>query len=111
MDDANRSLEDVRADMCSRCLQPVPPKAARCPQCRQPVHRLRLLPWVAGAAGLLALVFALLVAFHVVGGRPPAPVAEGASQVHALEQAPPVEEDSKPGPPPKPEKRPPLNER
>ena len=83
-------LEDIEAKRCPRCLQPVPPKASRCPGCGQPIHTLRLLPLAIGAAGLLALVFALLVMFRMMRNitnrantsarRPTAPRANGSKR-------------------------------
>jgi hypothetical protein len=112
-DGAPQSLEDVRVEFCPRCLQAVPRRASRCPACRQPIHGIRVLPYAAGAVSLLILAVALFVMFQVVTRRPPAPVADHApTPVEILKQEPaPVPADSKPSPPPKPEKRPPLNER
>lgn len=112
-DGAPKSLEDVRVEFCPRCLQAVPRRASRCPACRQPIHGIRVLPYVAGAVSLLILAVALFVMFQVVSKRPPAPATESAPTAEeVLKQEPlPASADSKPSPPPKPEKRPPLNER
>jgi hypothetical protein len=107
-------LEDIEAKRCPRCLQPVPPKASRCPGCGQPIHTLRLLPLALGAVGLLALVFALLVMFRMMRNedqlRAPVPADDGGAQQGDVfpDPAPP---NNKANQPPKPEKRPPLNER
>ena len=106
-------LQDLKADRCPRCLQPVPPKAARCPGCLQPIHSLRLLPFVIGVAGLLALVFAVILMYRMVriedAVNTPAPVDESLADRQVLLPDPPPE-GSKPSEPPKPEKPPPLNE-
>ena len=77
---SSRPLQDLKDERCPRCLQPVPPKAARCPGCRQPIHSLRLLPFAIGVAGLLALVFAVILMYRMVSsegcGQAPAPVDE-----------------------------------
>jgi len=113
MEDAvQSSREDLRVNFCPRCLQPVPPKASHCPGCRQPIHALRLLPWIFGAVGFLVLLFGLLFTLRTIRNEPRAvaPVEEPASEQPGLStEAPPKVEA--PIPPPKPEKRPPLNER
>ena len=114
-DAVQRSLvDDLKGELCSRCLQPVPPKASRCPSCRQPVHSLRLLMLAIGAAGLLVLVFALLVMFRTGRNQDlveaPAAVDESAAQPQdPFAVPPPANNDS--NQPAKPEKKPPLNER
>jgi hypothetical protein len=66
-----------------------------------------------GAAGLLALIFALLFVFRMVrneGLNAPVPVDDSAAkQGEPFPDPPPA--NSKPSQPAKPEKRPPLNER
>ena len=107
-------LQDLKTDRCPRCLQPVPPKAARCPGCLQPIHSLRLLPFAIGVAGLLALVFAVILMYRMVrtedAVNAPAPVDESLADRQVLLPDPPPA-GSKPAEPPKPEKPPPLNER
>ena len=113
MEDAVQpSLEDLRVERCARCLQPVPPGSSRCPGCRQPIHRLRVPPLALGAAGLLALVLALFVAFRLMRTEPVAsgPVDEAPAQKIELSSEPPPANNT-PSQPPQPEKRPPLNER
>ena len=105
------SLDDVRVGHCSRCFQPVPPKASHCPACRQPVHTLRVLPWVAAAVGLFVLLFALFVVLRMTRNEQlRAPVDNGATQQAPLFPDPPPA-GSQPKQPSKPEKRPPLDER
>lgn len=54
---------EPRADVCSRCFQPVPPKAARCPRCGEPMRKppnIRLLLAVFGLLMFVAIaVFAV----------------------------------------------------
>jgi hypothetical protein len=71
-----------------------------------------LLPWIAGAAGFLLLLFGLLFTLRTMRNEPNgvAPIEEPAPQQPGLStEAPPKVET--PIPPPKTEKRPPLNER
>src|ERR1035437_5005669 len=107
-------LEDIEAKRCPRCLQPVPPKASHCPGCGQPIHALRLLPLVIGPAGLLALLFALLVMFRMMRNedqlRAPLPTDDGTAQQGDVFQDP-APPNNKANQPPTPEKSPPPNER
>ena len=112
MEDAVQpSREDLRVNFCPRCLQPVPPKASHCPGCRQPIHALRLLPWILGAVGFLALVLGLLAMSRTLRNEPrvSVPVDQGAAQGSLSSETAPV--NTAPSEPPKAEKRPPLNER
>src|ERR1035441_7190022 len=60
-------MEDTKGDRCPRCLQTVPPKASRCPGCGQPIGSMRSLAFAIGIAGLLVLVFAMIVMFRLAG--------------------------------------------
>lgn len=63
----------IDADICHRCLQPVPPKAARCPRCGEPLHRSSNVRVVLGVLGLVLFLAIALVAFrlmHSAGKRP-----------------------------------------
>jgi len=116
MEDAGQpSLEDLRVVRCPRCLQPVPPKATACPDCRLPIQRLRILPWAMGAAGLLMLMFALLVLFRMMHTethlKEPVPVEQTNDNPDKNLFPEPAADDKNPKTPPKPEKRPPLDER
>jgi hypothetical protein len=108
-------LEVTRAPCCPRCLQPVPPKVSRCPGCLQPIHSQRFLPLAIGVAGLLALVFALLVMYRMVSNEDaenaPTPLDQPSveQQQDLFPDPPPA--NSKPSEPAKPEKRPPLDEK
>ena len=111
---AQPTLPNPKADRCPRCLQPVPPKVERCPACFHPIQSFRLLPWLIAAAGLLALVFAVVVMYRMVRTEDainaPPPVDESLADRQVLLPDPPPE-GSKPSQPAKPEKPPPLNER
>ena len=107
------TLYDPKAERCPRCLQPVPPRVSRCPGCRQPVQSLRSFPLVIGAACLMALLFVVLLMYRMMrnedAANAPAPVDEVTAEQQRLFPDPPPP-DSKPAPPSKPDKPPPLNE-
>jgi hypothetical protein len=50
-----------RDDLCERCMQPVPRSHARCPHCGIPRLRARRYTIWLGIAGLVALVFVVLM--------------------------------------------------
>jgi len=52
-----------RGDYCHRCLEPAPPKVARCPKCGEPIHRTGKLRKV--LAGLALLVVLAVVALSI----------------------------------------------
>jgi hypothetical protein len=108
-------LLDATDDRCPRCLQPVPHKAPRCPGCGQPIRTMRMLPFAIGAAGLLALVFAVLLMYRVASNEDaanaPAPPDPAAAEKQQELFPRPTPTTSKASEPAKPEKPPPLNER
>jgi hypothetical protein len=53
-------------EICHRCLQPVPVKAARCANCGERVNSFRHLPMVVGIIGMVALVFVIVIMYQVV---------------------------------------------
>ena len=112
-DAAQPVFQDPKADRCPRCVQILPPKASRCPDCGQPIHSTRWLPFAIGIAGLLALLFVMLVLYRMAkneeAANAPVPVDENAPQQQLLPDSPPA--NSKANEPAKPDKRPPLNER
>ncbi len=61
---ALQSAPVERFDKCTRCLQPVPVGAARCPGCGQPHQNRRWIPLAIGAAGVFALVFVMLLMYY-----------------------------------------------
>ena len=104
-------------DSCSRCLQPVPPKTARCPNCGTQIHSAhRRLPLAIGFIGLFALAFIMLVMYRMVGdedmAKAPTLVDQGAqTQDDVLRDgAPDSGRTSNSDQPSKPDKPPPLNE-
>ena len=118
-DAAEPVIEDTKGDRCPRCLQRVPPKARRCPGCGQPIRSTRSLILAIGIAGLLVLVFAMLVMYKLAANEEaataPVPVDENADQKPELFRDPPQgsssTEPAKPDQPTKPEKIPPLDEK
>ena len=113
MEDAGQpNFDDVRVGYCPRCLQPVPPEAKRCPNCRQPVLTLRMLPWGIAAACMLVLVIGLLafgrMARREARGAAPAETGVTVPQEGLSSETPPP--PPAPTQPAKPEKPPPLNE-
>lgn len=117
-------IEQKRAvERCIRCYEPVPVNAARCPHCRQPLSNAkRFVPMIVGAAGVLALLFLLVMMYRVVyltdlehakpledeqsvARDPFANPATSASQ-----DKPAAKSDDKPAETAKPDKPPPLNQ-
>ena len=81
----------MRADVCHRCLEPVPPKAARCPRCGEPLRKSVSIRLMLGLFGLL--MFVVIVAFAVrlmqTSGAPPAPADDNQQQVPGAPDKPP----------------------
>jgi hypothetical protein len=116
-DAAQPVMEDPKGERCPRCLQNVPFGASRCPSCGQPIHSIRSLLVAIGIAGLLVLVFVMLVMYKVMANedaaRAPVPVDEADQKQELLRDPPPAssaDEPAKPDRPTKPEKKPPLDE-
>src|ERR1017187_3682928 len=111
-DAAQPVIEDTKGDRCPRCLQTVPPKASRCPSCGQPIHSMRSLFIAIGIAGLLVLVFVMLVMYRLAkneqAAKAPVPIDENADRQQELFPDPPPAR--RPNEPTKPEKKPPLDE-
>jgi hypothetical protein len=78
---------------CPRCLQPVSPGARKCPDCGVYIPRSRLKQILMGLAGMLTLVFIIVLIVTVIGKDEPANAPGDDSQQSA----------------PKPYKPPPLN--
>ncbi len=100
-------------DRCTRCLQPVPYRASRCPGCGQPHASRRYLPLLIGTAGIFALAFVMALMYYAVWRadmmKADPLIDEGSEKQEIMVETPP--EGSKPAEPPKPEKKPPLNDR
>jgi hypothetical protein len=116
-DAAEPVKEDTKGDHCPRCLQPVPRKASRCPGCGQPIRSTRLLTFAIGIAGLLVLLFAMLVMYRLVrnedAANAPVPVDEDAAPQPLFPDPPPAstaDDKAKPDEPAKPDKKAPLDE-
>ena len=81
-DAAEPVIEDTKGDHCPRCLQTVPAKARRCPGCGQPIRSTRSLIFAIGMAGLLVLLFAMVVMYKLAANEEaataPVPVDENA---------------------------------
>jgi hypothetical protein len=113
-EDVQPILEDLKTDRCPRCLQPVPPQASHCPDCRQPIHSMHLLPFAIGAAGLILMMFVMLVMYRSVRNEDAATAPVAVEENADRQQDPMVPEpaaNSSAKPAAKPEKRPPLDER
>ena len=81
-----------RADVCQRCLEPVPPKAARCPRCGEPIHRpanIRLILGVFGLVMFLAVVLLAIRLMQTSGARPAPPDGTDQQQTPGRPQTPP----------------------
>ena len=104
-------MKDVN---CPRCLQPLPGRVARCPGCGQPIQNSSLvLRLIIGVAGFLALIFVVVVMYQTARNEA---AAQNAVPVEDVAKSPEEELFPPPAPAgtkeaPKPEKRPPLNER
>ena len=101
-------------DRCTRCLQPVPYRASRCPACGQPHARRRYLPLLIGTAGIFALAFVMALMYYAAWRADmmkadPLVDSGGPEKQEIMVETP--SEGGKPADPPKPEKKPPLNDK
>jgi uncharacterized paraquat-inducible protein A len=90
-----------RVDVCHRCLEPVPPKAARCPRCGEPIHKSSNIRRILAVFGLLMFLVVAAVAFRLMqtsGARP-------STDADQQQQRP-----GDPDKPPPPEKKPALGQ-
>jgi hypothetical protein len=102
-----------RFENCTRCLQPVPVRAARCPGCGQPYKNRRWVPLTIGTIGLLALIFVMGLMYYATW-RADLDQAEILADPDGEPQEIMVkvpDSNSKPAAPPAPEKKPPLNDK
>ena len=97
---------------CPRCLEPVEPRAARCPHCGEPIagHR-NLVLWI-GVGGVAVLVFVMGLMWLAVRNddlmkAQPLPDEESIARKEQILADPKESKDDKPD---KPEKPPPLNQ-
>lgn len=87
------------ANKCHRCLEAVPPKAARCPHCGEPVHKSHNIRKLLAVFGLLMFLVVAAVAFRLMQ-------TSGAPSATNDEQSRPGAPDK----PPPPEKKPALGQ-
>ena len=115
MPEVQRTIADLKDNHCPRCLQAMPPKSARCPGCGQPIQNSsRVLRLAIAIAGLIALIFAVVLVYQTVRDED---AAKAGVPIEAVPKTP--EQELFPDPPrnsgskeaSKPEKKPPLNER
>ena len=90
-----------RADVCQRCLEPVPPKAARCPRCGEPIHKSSHIRVILGVFGLVMFLAVVLVAFRLLQTSSGHPGGNEEQQ---------QQDGSRPTTPPPPEKKPALGQ-
>ena len=108
------SLSDAAnaGDLCTRCLQPVPQRAARCPGCGQPLTNRRSVPLLIGVAGIFALAFMLVLMYYAAWRadmmKADVPVDETGQKQQIMVDT--SKTDNKPAEPAQPEKKPPLND-
>ena len=82
------------ADLCTRCLQPVPRKASRCPNCREPHSNRSYLPLLIGVAGIFALAFVMALMYYTAWRSDMSNAAPLADDAHAEEIMVPVPADN-----------------
>ena len=109
----SKPRQPLEGDLCTRCLQPVPYRAARCPGCGQPHNSRRALPLLIGVVGIFALAFVMALMYYAAW-RADMMNADVPKDEDGIKQEIMVDtskNDSKPPEPEKPEKKPPLNEK
>jgi len=97
-------------DRCTRCLQPVPRRASRCPGCGHPHNSRRYVPLLIGLAGICALAFVMVLMYYAAW-RADMMKADPLVDEQSAKQELMVETPSEGAKPAKPEKRPPLNDK
>jgi cytoskeletal protein RodZ len=100
-------------EVCARCLQPVPAKAARCANCGNKVNSFRGLPLLVGFVGMAALIFVIVIMFQVVQNVDieSAPPEQQQDESSVPQDKPAMSsEQGKADNPSKPDKPPPLNQ-
>jgi hypothetical protein len=80
MDPAASPAKD---DLCTRCLQPVPAGARRCPHCGDPVTSMTSATIVIALAGGLLMILVFLVLYLAVrkSEKPPQPATDDDTSV------------------------------
>jgi heme/copper-type cytochrome/quinol oxidase subunit 2 len=89
---------EKRLDVCHRCLQPVPAKAARCPHCGDPMSHTVNMPLMLGMFGVLILILLAFFTLRLMhsGGAAPPPADADQQQPGAPHSDPPPEPQPKP---------------
>jgi hypothetical protein len=82
-------------EICHRCLQPIGPRARRCPNCGERLSPTNRVPIFLGILGLLALAFVAIIMVRVIRNSD-------------IDSAPPGQADQ--SAPQKPDRPPPLNQ-
>jgi hypothetical protein len=112
MQENQRLGADLKETKCPRCLQLLPGRVARCPNCNQPIQTSsRALRLAIGIAGLLALIFAMAMMYRTVYEEDLAKSESPQVQKTPEEQLfpdPPTQGSQTDRPP---DKKPPLNEK
>jgi uncharacterized paraquat-inducible protein A len=83
-----------RGDYCHRCLEPAPPKVARCPKCGEPIHRAGKLRKVLAGIALLVILVVVAISIRMMqtSGAPSAAATEQQSgQAGKPDTTPPPE--------------------
>lgn len=93
------SETESRIDKCHRCLEPVPPKVARCPGCGEPIHKSANIRKFLAVLGIAMFLVVAAVAYRLMqtSGAPSAAADE-------------VRRPGAPDTPPPPEKKPALGQ-
>ena len=94
-------VTEPRADTCHRCLQPVPAKASRCPNCGDPLKKGMNVRLVLAMLALLVFVVTAVTAFRMMQTE----AAKPADQTVEQDPLKPAQDT-----PPPPEKKPALGQ-
>jgi len=62
----SESVTEKRGEVCHRCLQPVPSKAARCPNCGDPLRKGANIRTVLGIFGLVIFLAVAFIGFRMM---------------------------------------------
>jgi hypothetical protein len=98
---------EKRPAVCHRCLEPVPPKAERCPHCGDPLPKAVNMPLLLSGFGLLLVILVAFFALRLMnsgGTAPPPPPDDPMQQSDQLQTQP------HPNPPPEAQPKPALGQ-
>jgi uncharacterized paraquat-inducible protein A len=62
----SESATEKRGEVCHRCLQPVPSKATRCPNCGDPLRKGVNIRTVLGIFGLVIFLAVAVIGFRMM---------------------------------------------